>query len=159
MKTIKATYDGPWWPYFKIITAKIIRDIHIRTVRLILALASVVLASLYVSYSVLYGIGWSETPLFGRNGYQLLRWIAPAGAWAAAFYAHAFGVLWVIYARRTPKLLPLVVNLWGFIVWAVMTLSLNFGLGNLTPGTSLEWVMVGFSGWALLHTRLGDDES
>lgn len=160
MKTIKAAHSGtPWWPYFKIVTAKARRDVHIRTIRLLLAFASFLIASIYVAYVLMHLVGLIDQPLFDRRGYQIMDWIAPQWAWATGFYAHAFGVVWVIYARRPAKYLPLVVNLGGFFVWCFMTLSLDVALGGFVPSTSMEWVMVCASGWALLHTRLGVDDS
>ena len=46
------------------------------------------------------------------------------------------------------------VNVLGFAIWAYSTAALNIALGQILPGTALEWTLVLFSGWALYRTGL-----
>lgn len=94
-------------------------------------------------------------PLFDRPAYALMA-IVPGGelTWAALFMAHFVGVHWRVIDRVERVRWGIVVNVLGFAIWAYSTAALNIALGQILPGTALEWTLVLFSGWALYRTGL-----
>jgi hypothetical protein len=144
MQSIRHAYAGSLWPYIKYVTITILRNADTVTIRVLLALAS---------------LGFASCLLLGDNvmlrpGYHLMRKVGNEVVWSALFALHFVGVLWRVYDPRERIGWALLVNAFGFVLWAVMTLCLNLALGSVTPGTALEWTLVCASGWALYRTGL-----
>lgn len=147
MKTIRQAYQGSLLPYAKYVTLTIFRNADTVTIRLLLAMASLGFAA-----CLIFGNG-----VFERPGYHLMRKFGGEGVWAALFILHYVGVVWRLYDPVERVRWALVVNSFGFVIWAAMTLCLNLSIGSITPGTALEWTLVGASGWALYRTGLSGE--
>lgn len=144
MKTIRTAYAGSLWPYMRYVTLTIFRNADTVTIRLLLAVASIGFAACLV-----LGDG-----VFDRPGYHLMRKFGNEWFWATLFVLHYLGVVWRLYDPVERIGWAIVVNSFGFVIWAIMTLCLNLSLGSVTPGTALEWTLVFASGWALYRTGL-----
>lgn len=144
MKSIRQAYAGSMLPYMKYVTITILRNADTVTIRILLAMASVGFAG-----CLLLG-----NAVFARAGYHLMQKIGPEWFWAVLFMLHFFGVVWRLYDPVERIGWALIINSFGFVLWAVMTLCLNISLGSITPGTALEWTLVFASGWALYRTGL-----
>lgn len=93
--------------------------------------------------------------VFERPAYAVMALIpGKEWTWATLFLLHWAGVHWRIVDRRARERWALAVNGLGFVTWAYSTASINISLGTVGPTTALEWVLVGFSGWALYRTGL-----
>lgn len=144
MKSIRHAYAGSPLPYLKYVTLSILHNADTVTIRVILAMASLGFAA-----CLLFG-----ADVFERQGYHLVRKLGTEEWWSVLFVLHFLGVIWRVYDPVERIRWALVINAFGFALWAVMTLLINFSLGAVTPGTALEWTLVFASGWALYRTGL-----
>lgn len=114
------------------------------TIRFLLAGASII-------WSIL--LFWPVST-FHRHGFEYLRWLFPEEVWGALFLLHGTAVFWRLLEAKSRPVWALVVNCYGFFLWTFTTASINIALGALTPGTGMEWMMVGASFFALVKTGL-----
>jgi hypothetical protein len=139
------------------------------TIRLLLAWASFLYAVLLLFPSfftfIIQGLRWAlflpqvlpvdPIAVFDRPAYAVMALIpGQEWTWATLFLLHWAGVHWRIVDRRERERWALAVNGLGFVTWAYSTISINISLGTVGPSTALEWILVGFSGWALYRTGL-----
>lgn len=118
------------------------QDTDTSLVRSMLAAASLVWA-LFV---------WISPPVFDRPAYEIMRVVAPGWVWAWAFFLHFLGVLWRTY-DPIPRMMPgLIINGYGFFIWFFSTVSLNYYVRGLSPGTAAELTLCAASAWALYKT-------
>lgn len=124
------------------VTYSVFDDADTSLIRILLANASVVWA-VFV---------WFNPHVLDRPAYEIMRSVAPANVWAAAFFIHFLGVYWRTY-DPVPRILPgLIINGYGFIIWFFTTVSLNYYVGSPSPGTAAELVLCASSAWALYKT-------
>ena len=96
---------------------------------------------------------------FARPAYGLLAAMAPQWIWAAAFLLHSIGEYSHLSRIGRPSWMVLAVNIYGFVLWFMWTLSLAIEVGTFAPTQAMAWSMVAASGWALFCTeRRGQPE-
>jgi hypothetical protein len=131
---------------------RVLRESDTTLVRVILGLASLVYGG-----NLLAHVAFDLPSVMERPPYALFRILGGDLFWAAAFILHGLGVMWRTLTRRSCVPCALAVNCYGFILWAATTAALNYGVGFISPASSLEWVMVLFAGLALASTGLRDE--
>ncbi len=114
------------------------------TIRLILANASI-----FWSISLIL-----QPETFNRPAYEIMRVFGNAYVWAAAFFLHFAGVYWRLLDHRARPTIALIVNCFGFMLWFISTVAINYSLGFFSHTSSLELAIVGASAWALYRTGL-----
>lgn len=135
------------WEYAKFVTKESLWNSDTVTIRVILASASLFFALALIGNS----------HMFDRPSYEVMKQYGTEYCWAFAFFIHWLGVYWRLLDPMPRPHWALVVNTFGFTIWALMTLSINVALGSITPGTTLEWTMVAWSGLALYRTGLNKE--
>jgi hypothetical protein len=131
---------------------RILRESDTTLVRVILGLASLVYGGNLLAHVF---FGWP--PVMERAPYTLFRLLGDDLFWALAFILHGLGVLWRTLTRRSCVPCALAVNCYGFVLWGCTTAAMNYGVGFVSPASSLEWTMILFSGLALASTGLRDE--
>lgn len=131
--------NGWSWDHIRRVTHSVWLDSDTTTIRIILANASF----LWAFFVMLDPI------VFERPAYEIMRAVAPGHVWAAMFLLHFVGVYWRTYDPVARVLPGLIVNGYGFLIWFFSTVSLNFYVGALSPGTACELCMCAASAWAL----------
>lgn len=130
------------WAHVKKISRDILYETDTTTIRVILANASLLWAFAL----------WTNPHVFQLPSYEVMRAVGSASFWEIVFLMHFLGVYWRTFTPKSSVGWGLVVNGYGFMIWFFTTVSLNFYLGGLSPGTSLELVMCSASAWALYKT-------
>lgn len=131
---------------------RILRESDTTLVRVILGVASLV-----YGLNLLVHVVFDLPAVTDRPPYAMFRLLGGDLAWSGAFAVHGIGVVWRTLSPRSCIFCALVVNLYGFLLWACTTAALNYGTGYMSPASSLEWTMVLFSGLALASTGLRDE--
>lgn len=147
-KTRLELWQTSRWIYIKHVTKTVFTAADTSTIRLILAWASLLYAAVLV-YSMLIG-----SPTFDRPFFALMAFYANEWVWAALFTLHWFGVHWRLFDVRSRPNWALAINMHGFFLWFISTLSVNIAARVITPSTVLEWTMCAASAWALYRTGL-----
>lgn len=137
--------------HFKTTALRIIWKSDATTIRLILATAS-----------LMWAVGaWVRPQSFDAIPYNSLEWVAfglfGPKEWGAAFFLHFVGVVWRTFDPVHRVFWGLVVNTYGLVLWASVTLLLTWGLGRLSVTTATDWALCLFAAWALFKTGAPDD--
>lgn len=137
-----------WMSHINKVNKTLLWDQDTVTVRMILALAS-----------LLWSINAINHPeAFGQPAYSALRAFGSIyvtyKVWSALFFLHFFASTWRIYDPVERKTWALVVNAYGLFIWLLVTISMNCAVGYVAVGTSVEWSLCMFASWALLRTGL-----
>jgi hypothetical protein len=144
--TLFLLYARKGWSFDHVrrVTHSVFQEADTSLIRCLLANASLVWSTFV----------WINPQVFNRPAYEIMRAVAPADVWGLAFFVHFLGVYWRTY-DPIPRVVPgLIINGYGFIIWFFTTVSLNYYVGGLSPGTSAELVLCLSSAWALYKTGL-----
>lgn len=123
------------------VTHSVFQDADTSLIRVLLANASLVWAAFVLS-----------TNAFDRPAYEIMRTVASGHVWAIAFLVHFVGVYWRTYDPSPRIVAGLIINGYGFVLWFFTSVSLNYYVGSLSPGTAAELVLCAASAWALYKT-------
>ncbi|WCD44170.1 hypothetical protein Lumi_031 [Xylophilus phage Lumi] len=81
---------------------------------------------------------------FKRHGYEYLRIVGNEYVWAGIFLFHALPVLWrFMEVTKSREIWTKVFHLYGLAVWTYSTAATNVAIGQMSPATGMEWMMIG----------------
>jgi len=112
------------------------------TIRILLANASLLWAIMMLT----------QPGILLHPSFDIMMSIASKPVWVIAFLLHFVGVYWKAYNVKSKGDRCMITNGYGFMLWFFTTVSTNYYVGAMDPGTALEIVICGASAWALYKT-------
>lgn len=107
-------------------------------------------ASLSFAYELV-----EQSTSFKSHGYELMRVIAPAQMWAAAFFIHGACIALIVARGHKVRVgIQLLVNCYGLFIWVVYIVLQDIAFGHAAINAATERVMIFYGFWALLRTGM-----